>query len=153
MKTFVTLYLLLNFVSAYPSWFEEYKVTYSKEYTANEEARAFEVLRINRHFIEQHADPTLHLALNEHSDRNSTRKHQFHRRHRRRRLTERKPFVLAKAHVPSSFDWRTHHYVGPARRQGSCDGCYAFASVEHLEFWYKRLSGKFLKLSVQRSVG
>jgi C1A family cysteine protease len=52
--------------------------------------------------------------------------------------------------MPLAFDWRTHGAVTTPRAQGSCGGCYCFAGVASLEYWYHKKTGTLKDFSVQQ---
>ena len=57
------------------------------------------------------------------------------------------PIVPGGAAFPQSFDWRTFGKVTPAKDQGDCDSCVAFAACACLESMILINSGKSLSLS------
>ena len=134
-----------------PQWFIDYKQTHHKKYSLLEEQTAFKLLQTRQHLIESLEPDGVTLSLHADSDRNMTAVNP-HLAKPRRRWTEWYSNRLKSTPIPSSFDWRQHHYVTSPRRQGRCGGCYAFAAVEHLEFWYKKKTGKLKKLSVQQAM-
>uniref|UniRef100_A0ACD5UGV8 Uncharacterized protein n=1 Tax=Avena sativa TaxID=4498 RepID=A0ACD5UGV8_AVESA len=54
--------------------------------------------------------------------------------------------------APKSFDWRDHGAVTPAKNQGGCDCCWAFAAVATVESLNKINGGELLDLSEQELV-
>ena len=48
-----------------------------------------------------------------------------------RRMLRTKP-------APDSLDWRDFGVVGPVRKQGSCNSCWAFSAAGSLEYWLKK---------------
>jgi C1A family cysteine protease len=141
------LFVLVSTATAFPQWFHSYKLTHNKTY-ANDE-KHFRILSKKYNHIQQHSTDTLTLRLNENSDRNPTPNR--HLKERRQRWTEGYTAVH-RLGAPSHFDWRDHHYVTEPKMQGSCGGCFAFAATEHLEFWYKKMTGKLLPLSIQQAM-
>jgi len=130
-------------------WFTEYKREFHKQYTLAEERSAYKLLDSRRTDIQRTHVDGVTLKLHADSDKNFTKAGPIKRR---RRWTEWYSGKLRSQSPPSSFDWRTHHYVTSPRRQGSCGGCFAFAATEHLEFWHKKKTGRLKKLSVQQAL-
>ncbi|VDN93690.1 unnamed protein product [Brugia pahangi] len=54
--------------------------------------------------------------------------------------------------LPDQVDWRTKGAVTPARNQGQCGSCYAFATAAALEAYHKQRTGRLLDLSPQNIV-
>ena len=54
--------------------------------------------------------------------------------------------------IPDSFDWRDRNAVNPARNQGECGSCWAFASVGAMESKIKIKTGELYDLSEQQQV-
>ena len=54
--------------------------------------------------------------------------------------------------VPSYWDWREHGIVNEVQNQGSCGGCWAFATVANLEGIYARRNGYLPKFSEQQLI-
>lgn len=54
--------------------------------------------------------------------------------------------------IPTHFDWRLKNAVTRPKRQGTCGGCYCFAAVDSLEYWWKRKTGNLKDLSVQQCI-
>ena len=52
--------------------------------------------------------------------------------------------------IPPSFTWTG--YVNTPKAQGTCGGCFAFAAVGNLEYWYKKITGKLVPLSIQQAL-
>ena len=144
------LLLFLTTVSAYPSWFHEYKKEHNKTYSIEEEHNAFNILSKKRDILNNLSLEGLTLKLHSLSDINR-RKINTHIKDKKRRLTQ-SHHVKSKKPPPPSHDWRNHHYVTSPKVQGTCGGCFAFAAVGHLEFWYKKLTGKLIPLSIQQAL-
>ena len=49
-----------------------------------------------------------------------------------RRMLNTKP-------APDSLDWRDFGVVGPVRKQGGCNSCWAFSAAGSLEYWLKKM--------------
>lgn len=59
---------------------------------------------------------------------------------------------MDKDPLPSNFDWRALDGVTPAKNQGDCGSCWAFAAVGEMEAKIKIYYGKTLNLSEQQIV-
>lgn len=144
----IVFILLIGACAAYPSWFHRYKQEHNKKYTLLQEFRIFKKLRQKRRLLQRHKYEGLELRIHAGSD--IDRKVNRHLASKRRRLSRGNLTRMSPA--PPSFDWRTNEYVTPPKRQGRCGGCYAFAATGHLEFWYKKLTGRLIPLSIQQAL-
>ena len=52
--------------------------------------------------------------------------------------------------LPEAVDWRLSGFVTPVKNQAGCGSCYAFASVEALEYYVNSNSDRFMTLSPQQ---
>lgn len=147
----IVFILLWTTTLAYPQWFEEYKIVHNKTYSLVEEYETFELLKQKYQQMMNVSYDGLSLKLHAMSDQNRSYTN-AHIRRRFKRLRRPQTTMKRKAPPPESFDWRDHHYVTDPKVQGSCGGCFAFAAVGHLEFWYKKLSGKLMPLSIQQAL-
>jgi len=59
---------------------------------------------------------------------------------------------LGNVNRPEEFDWRKKNVVTPAKDQGQCGSCWAFATVAIVESAYAIKTGKLLELSEQQLV-
>lgn len=143
-------FVIIHEVFSYPKWFHNYKIKHGRTYTPEQEYHAYNILYPKKYHIDNSKYDNLVLELNEHSDKNRSfiNKHIERRRHAYRKAYN----VKHKLHSPESFDWRTHNYVTTPLVQGTCGGCFAFAAVGHLEFWYKKKTGRIRPLSVQQAL-
>lgn len=66
--------------------------------------------------------------------------------------TFRNPFLAVETSYPSAFDWRDEGAVTPAKSQGSCGSCWAFASVGAFESKIRIQYGEVYDLSEQQLV-
>lgn len=150
----VVFLIIIPLVNSYPTWFTSYKHEHRKEYNVNSEHRHYHILKQRYAHVKRYSTDELVLKLNENSDRNISLSNPHIKKQRRRRWSEwaNGYNVEHKLNTPSEFDWRDHNYVTSVKRQGTCGGCYAFAAVGHLEFWYKKMSGKLKSLSIQQAL-
>jgi len=58
--------------------------------------------------------------------------------------------ALPERDLPSSWDWRTHGGMTPAKQQGGCGSCWAFAAVGVLEAYHKIETGQQVLFSEQQ---
>jgi len=134
---------------AYPNWFNNYIVEHKKQYTSEEMERAFNVLKPKYDYIKKNTGG-LHLRLHENSDKNRKISRRLHEMKKRADTSpDLKKKTLA---LPLRFDWRVHGAVTDVEEQGDCGGCYCFAAIHHLEYWYYKATGNLTKLSVQECI-
>lgn len=53
-------------------------------------------------------------------------------------LGDHPPRRLHAQQTPDSLDWRVFGVVGPVKKQGSCNSCWAFSAAGSLEYWLKK---------------
>ena len=46
--------------------------------------------------------------------------------------------LVGRGGLPDSLDWRDYGVVGPVRKQGDCNSCWAFAAAGSLDYWLKK---------------
>jgi len=150
---FITCYVtVLPVGKLYPKWFLAYQKEHHKNYTSVEERRAYKILKGKyEHIRATHLDGVT-LKLHADSDRNLSYVN-YHVMTGRRLRARRENTLLTSSHdIPSSWDWRSYTYVTPPLRQGTCGGCFAFAGIGHLEYWFKKKTGRLRALSVQEAL-
>lgn len=147
---FCIFFILIPSVLSYPEWFRNYRKIHKKLYTPEQEYHAYHILKEKKEHIDTTKYDGLNLQLNTDSDKNISyvNNHIIRRRHR----WNENYSVKHKLNTPSHFDWRTNNYVTTPLVQGTCGGCFAFAAVGHLEFWYKKKTGRIRPLSVQQAL-
>ena len=162
MRPFVLIYCI--FVSSYvyvhpmgtmyPAWFELYKIQHGKNYSSSEEAEAYDVLKDKYYDIKTHHFDGITLRLHADSDRNLTNINYKVQPGRRglRRSFQSYSLEDSDRRIPQHWDWREYGGVTSPLRQGACGGCYAFAAVGHLEYWFKKKTGRLKRLSVQQAL-
>jgi len=135
---FALLLLLIAYVHAYPEWFKQYKRKHRKLYSSD--SVAFEILKPKHVFAQKHG-----YKLNQRSDIPKG-KHKFHLR------TEHNPTPVGnhRLGLPLRMDWRTHGAVSSVKRQGECGGCFSFAAVGCIEFWYWKITKHLKDFSIQQ---
>lgn len=150
MKALVALYLVIGIVAAEISddqiW-SEYRHTFGKNYKNAIDAinakifmknQVRDVKNHNREYAK--GDTTFTMGLNDFSDTNLTET----RDKLCRTVVQPTPrFLLSLFRDPFSFppapammDWTT--FLSPVVSQGTCGGCWAFATIAQLESLYKR---------------
>jgi C1A family cysteine protease len=140
--------IILLFITralAFPKWFNEFANTHNKIYSEEQATKAYEILKPKHEHIGKHSN--LELSLHEFAD---TQRH-------RRKLSYKRSIQsehIGNHHLglPKSYDWRDHHAVTTPIKQGSCGGCFAFAAVGNLEYWYKKKTGILKDFSIQEAL-
>ncbi|XBJ13873.1 hypothetical protein VPH35_005988 [Triticum aestivum] len=67
-------------------------------------------------------------------------------------VEEDRNLTMTAADPPRHFDWREHGVVTPAKQQGACGCCWAFAAAATVESLNKIKGGELVDLSVQELV-
>jgi C1A family cysteine protease len=148
MRIIVFTLLWLSTATAFPQWFIDYKKVHNKTYTILQEYKAFQLLKEKYESLEAYEGLSLRLHALSDQQMNYTNSHIIQKRKRLKRPYK----VKRKKPPPPSHDWRKHHYVTTPKVQGTCGGCFAFAAIGHLEFWYKKKSGRLAPLSIQQAL-
>nr|BAD00046.1 cysteine protease [Triticum aestivum] len=67
-------------------------------------------------------------------------------------IEEDRNLTMTASDPPRQFDWREHGVVTPAKQQGACGCCWAFAAAATVESLNKINGGELVDLSVQELV-
>ncbi|EMS53822.1 Caricain [Triticum urartu] len=67
-------------------------------------------------------------------------------------IEEDRNLTMTASDPPRQFDWREHGVVTPAKQQGACGCCWAFAAAATVESLNKIKGGELVDLSVQELV-
>ena len=138
------LLLFVPCVFAYPDWFSEYVKKHNKVY--NDTHDTFKFLQSKMDVIRRTTD--LNLTFNDFSDKEIVRNKYI----TRKKIVQFNHHTKHHLGLPLSFDWRTKGYVTPVVKQGSCGGCFSIAAMGNLEYWYKKMTGKLVPLSIQQGL-
>lgn len=60
--------------------------------------------------------------------------------------------TTVKLSLPTSIDWRDQGAVTSVKKQGGCNGCYAFSAAGAIEGAYKLKTGKLIDFSPQQLI-
>lgn len=130
----------------YPQWFHNYINEHNKEYQNHELEDVYNTLKPKYDHIQNHKGG-LKLHLHSFSDSRIKRRLKVKKRGNSTPNLKKK-----KLKLPPSFDWRTKGMVTHPKVQGRCGGCYCFAGIDNLEYWWKKKTGTLQKLSVQQCI-
>lgn len=159
----VSLALSVNEPAFLKVW-DEFKKTFGKTYESyEEELRRLEIFKNNTKLIEQHNSEaneyvpkhTYTLRINDFGDWSQEEFSDLNLGTIFPPPTLKKPYSSYKfkrqsnGQVPTSFDWRTNGFDTPAKDQGTCNSCWAFAAVGALEAQLI-IKGQKLSLSEQQ---
>lgn len=154
MKKMIRYVVLLLFIYLpcvccveYPNWFHKYIQEHRKQYTSDEMESVYRILKPKHDHIIRHKGG-LKLRLHSFSDTHLKRKLKMRKNEQNRGRNLKKKRLV----IPSHFDWRKKGYVTHPKVQGSCGGCYCFAAIDNLEWWWKKRTGNLRDLSVQQCI-
>ncbi|XP_052584950.1 cathepsin 7-like isoform X1 [Peromyscus californicus insignis] len=138
---------------------EEWKRSYEKTYTQEEERQKRAVWEENVKMIKLHSEGNglgmnnFTVEMNEFGDMTGEEM--------RKMMMESSVLTLRNGKriqkrgdpkFPKTLDWRTQGYVTPVRRQGGCGACWAFAVAGSIEGQLFKKTGKLIPLSVQNLI-
>ena len=143
------LFFYLPFVYSieYPDWFHKYIQEHNKQYKSDELDRAYNILKPKYDHIVGHKGG-LKLSLHSFSDSPLKRRLKV----RKAKKSKRRKLKKKRIVIPTHFDWRTKGAVTNPKAQGTCGGCYCFAAIDNLEWWWKKRTGMLQDLSVQQCI-
>ncbi|XP_031214774.1 cathepsin 7-like [Mastomys coucha] len=136
---------------------EEWKRSYEKTYSPEEEKQRRALWEENVKMIKQHTVENglwmnnFTIEMNEFCDMTGEEI---------RMMTDSSSLTLSNVKhiqkrnvkIPKTLDWRKEGYVTPVRRQGACGACWAFAVAGSIEGQLFNKTGRLLPLSVQNLV-
>ncbi len=143
--------------SATPT-FEEWRVSYGKEYATVEEfARRVQNFFVNEQIIEAHnraANSTYTLGHNQFSDMSQEEFRATYLGWTRPTSTNEVAYELLNpvAALPASVDWVAAGAVTPIKDQGQCGSCWAFSTTGSVEGANFLKTGNLVSLSEQQLV-
>jgi C1A family cysteine protease len=160
MQTIVAVLAIAAVAFAAPttqSLFEEFKQTYGKVYTAEEETLRFQIFQENVNFINTHnaeaasGKHTFTVGINQFADMTIQ---EFSAAFLRPfNLSRSRNFVtLPEVQAGASVDWREKGAVTPIKNQQQCGSCWAFSSTGSIEGAHAIATGKLVSLSEQQLV-
>ncbi|XP_059118207.1 cathepsin 7-like [Peromyscus eremicus] len=138
---------------------EEWKRSYEKTYTQEEERQKRAVWEENVKMIKMHSEGNglgmnnFTVEMNEFGDMTGEEM--------RKMMMESSVLTLRNGKriqkrgdpkIPKTLDWRTQGYVTPVRRQLGCGACWAFAVAACIEGQLFKKTGKLIPLSVQNLI-
>jgi len=136
--------------------FTEFKQTYGKTYTSEEEAQRFQVFQENVAFINKHnaafeaGTETYTVGVNQFADMTIA---EFKAAYLRpmNMSRPRNEVILPESNV-GAVDWRDHNAVTPVKNQAQCGSCWAFSSTGSIEGAHAIATGNLVSLSEQQLV-
>ncbi|KAJ6229087.1 hypothetical protein M0813_08004 [Anaeramoeba flamelloides] len=155
----LTLFLLLTVLvictlSFHPD-FEEYKTSFNKNYSPEDEPLREKYFlqslkRVNEHNSKQGV--TYKRGINHLSDLSSD-EYLAMLGHRSHSTQQTEPKKISKIlNLPTSYDWRARGAVTPIKDQGQCGSCWAFSTTGVMEGGVFLQTNKLISLSEQELV-
>jgi cathepsin L len=142
--------------------FSEYVTDFGKTYD-NDAEKMLHELQFNQNLLKvttHNADPTApyKMAVNQFTDMSPLEFKRFKGYSISQATSRRLEMPMAELpsinlkDLPTSVDWRTKNIITPAKNQGACGSCWAFAATEEIESVVAQNTGKLLQLSPQNVV-
>ncbi|CAL8086274.1 unnamed protein product [Calicophoron daubneyi] len=137
--------------------YDEFKQTYRKDHTGEEDERRLNIFRENIHkakLLQDSEQGTAEYGVTEFSDMTEEEfSAQYANLHLSSEDSVNQPRVfLNPQRTPESIDWRKQGAVTPVQHQGSCGSCWSFSAIGVIEGQWYRKSKKLIKLSEQQLV-
>jgi len=134
----------------------QYKVEHSKEYTAEQEIKRFQIWRNNVAMVERHneeAEQGLHgyrMAINKFSDLTDDEFESTMLGYLPETGDESEVHYFQVRATPDEVDYRDEGLVTPVKNQGHCGSCWAFSATGGIEGVWAKKVGELISVSEQQ---
>lgn len=138
-------------LATYESEWAKFKQAYGKKYDETEEGKRFAIFKDNMRYISllNKLDKTATYGVNKFSDLSQEEFASKYLGHIGLDDTDIPEGTIGDVSAPASWDWVAQGKVNPVQDQGSCGGCWSFATTATFETAYAIHTGQLIKLSEQ----
>lgn len=164
MKAAISLLAIVTSVLAQSREFQEFQLTHNKIYKDENELQTRQrIFEVNKKIIDEHNKrfakglETYEMGVNKFTDLSPSEFQNRMLKNHRKNKTDRNnnykgrfsSYSPTNHDIPESIDWVEKGAVTPAKDQGNCGSCWAFAAVATLEGQYFLTTGELLNFSEQ----
>jgi len=155
---FFALVACLAVASAYDQAWEDYKLTFDKRYTVEEEAMRYANWKKDTEEVAEHNALYGHeftQAVNQFSDLTKEEYKKYYLSGyipAKEGESESTLYVPTNEPIPNEVDWRDQGYVTEVKNQGRCGSCYSFSATGALEGQWMKSHGQLPSLSEKQIV-
>jgi len=137
---------------------ENYKLQFNKQYTAEEEESRYQTWKKATTEIDIHNaqyDKTFEQGVNQFTDMTDEEfaaDYLSGYQPRPESDEDTTPWLPSNEPIPNAVDWREHGMVTEIKNQGRCGSCYSFSATGALEGQWKKKTGRLVSMSEQQIV-